>query len=89
MPTLGGPETVKIPAGTSSGTPFRLRGRGVPHLGRRAKGDLIAVVQARTPSPLGKRQRELYRELAEIEAPEAEREERGLFDKVKDLFTGG
>lgn len=89
VPTLQGPETVKIPAGTESGTSFRLRGRGAPHLGRRGQGDLVAVVKARTPSRLSKRQRELYRELADIEAPEAEREERGLLDKVKDLFTGG
>jgi len=88
VPTLQGPETIKIPAGTAAGTPFRLRGRGVSHLGRRGKGDLVVLVQARTPARLNKRQRELYRELAEIEAPEVEREERGLFDKVKDLLMG-
>jgi molecular chaperone DnaJ len=89
VPTLEGPETLKVPAGTAAGSPFRLRGRGVPRLGRRGKGDLVVLVQARTPARLSKRQRELYRELAEIEAPDVELEERGLFDKVKDLFTGG
>jgi molecular chaperone DnaJ len=88
IPTLEDRETLKVPAGTASGTIFRLRNRGVTALGGRRRGDLRVVVRARTPRRLDKRQRELYEELARIEAPEVEREEQGLFEKVRNLFSG-
>jgi molecular chaperone DnaJ len=64
VPTLNGPVTLKIPAGTSSGKTFRIRGRGI---GRSdgSKGDLLATVQVAVPSKLTKKEAELVRELAE------------------------
>ena len=64
VPTLNGPVTLKIPAGTSSGKTFRIRGRGI---GRSdgSKGDLLATVQVAVPSKLSKKETELVRELAE------------------------
>ncbi len=66
VPTLNGPVTLKVPAGTSSGRTFRLRGRGV----RRSDGsssDLLATVQVVVPEKLNKKQKELVTELAENE----------------------
>ncbi len=64
VPTLNGPVTLKIPAGTSSGKTFRIRGRGI---GRSdgSKGDLLATVQVAVPSKLSKKEQELVRELGE------------------------
>ncbi|MCW2615490.1 MAG: dnaJ [Frankiales bacterium] len=50
VPTLDGPVTLKVPAGTSSGRTFRVRGRGVPG----KKGDLLVTVEVAVPATLGK-----------------------------------
>jgi molecular chaperone DnaJ len=63
--TLDGPETVKIEPGTQSGTTVRFRGRGVPHLGRRGRGDLFLMLQVVTPDPGSREQRRLLEQLAE------------------------
>ena len=53
---------VTIPPGTQSGTALRLRGKGMPRLHGRGKGDLYVVVEVRTPTDLTLRQRELLKE---------------------------
>ena len=67
VPTLGGAVTLKVPAGTSSGQKLRLGGRGLPRPGGGA-GDLFAVAQIVVPAELSERERDLYRELAEVAA---------------------
>ena len=64
--TLDGVEELTVPAGTQSGREIRLRGRGVPHLQGRGRGDLILTVVVDTPTELTKEQEELVRRLAEI-----------------------
>ena len=66
VPTLNGPVTLKIPAGTSSGRTFRLRGRGIKRSDGTAS-DLLATVQVAVPEKLNKKQKELVAELAETE----------------------
>lgn len=58
---------VKIPAGSSSGRKIRLRGRGLSQSGG-GKGDLLAEIRIVIPENLTDRERELYRQLAEVEA---------------------
>jgi molecular chaperone DnaJ len=85
VPTIDGDHKLSIPAGTQSGTRFRLRGRGVPSLDGRGRGDHYLTVQVLTPQGLDGEQRELFERLAEIEGePTADR---GLFDRVKDIFS--
>jgi len=64
VPTLNGPVTLKITAGTSSGKTFRIRGRGIGKPDGN-KGDLLATVQVAVPHKLSKKEAELVRELAE------------------------
>jgi len=85
--TLEGPETLKIPEGTQSGREFKLRGKGVPHLNQHGKGDLIVQVRVQTPSKLNKQQKELMKQLAETMTVENTPTSRGLFDKMKDIFS--
>jgi molecular chaperone DnaJ len=87
VPTLEGSETIKVPEGTQSGREFRLRGKGVPHLNSRGKGDLIVEVRVQTPSKLNAQQKELLRQLGETMQIENTPHARGLFDKVKDIFS--
>ena len=85
--TLEGKETIKIPEGTQSGKEFRMRGKGVPHLNERGKGDLIVEVRVATPAKLSKEQKELVKRLGETMVVENAPHSRGLFDKVKDIFS--
>jgi molecular chaperone DnaJ len=73
IPTLDGEaERVRVDPGTESGTVIRLRGRGVPHLGRRGRGDLYVTVLVETPKARNREEEALLRRLAEMrgEAPE-------------------
>ncbi len=85
--TLEGAETIKVPEGTQSGKEFRLRGKGVPHLNERGKGDLIVEVRVQTPNKMTKQQKELMRQLAETMTVENAPHSRGLFEKVKEMFN--
>jgi molecular chaperone DnaJ len=96
VPTLDGPETVRVPEGTQTGTTLRLKGKGMPDVGGRGRGDLFATVQVRTPKKLTREQRKIVEQLAEAlpkekfePRPRGEddaSEERNLFDRVKDMF---
>ncbi|WP_255462630.1 molecular chaperone DnaJ [Granulicella sp. WH15] len=84
---LEGTETIKVPEGTQSGRQFKLRGKGVPHLNERGKGDLIVEIRVATPAKLTKTQRDLLKQLGETMVVENAPHSRGLFDKVKDIFS--
>jgi len=84
--TLHGRE-VEIPPGTPDGSDFRIRGRGIARLNGRGTGDHIVLARVQVPNPknLGEREVELLRELAELQKTPV-REERGVIDRVRDLF---
>ena len=85
--TLEGTATIKIPEGTQNGKEFRLRNKGVPHLNERGQGDLIVEIRVATPSKLSKQQKELLRQLGETMQVENTPTSRGLFEKMKDIFS--
>jgi len=64
IPTLEGEEQFDLPPGTQTGAIFRLRGRGVPHLRRNGRGDLLVLVRVEVPTKLTRQQRELFEQLA-------------------------
>ena len=64
--TLDGTEQVKVDPGVASGTILRLKGKGVPNLGRRGRGDLYLGVHVETPKPQTTEERELIERLAEL-----------------------
>ncbi len=82
--TLTGEEDLKIPAGTQTGTVFRLRSQGMPALGGRGKGDLFVAATLITPKNLTKDQRKLFEKLSEIEDTDFGSET--LSDKVRSIF---
>jgi molecular chaperone DnaJ len=86
IPTLEGPENLRIPEGTQSGTVFKMRHRGAPVLNGRGKGDLFVEVKVQTPSKLTKRQRELLHEFAGTDGVENKPERATILGKVKDIF---
>ncbi len=86
VPTLEGDQVLKVPEGTQSGTTLRVKGRGVPVLNGRGKGDLFVEVRLQTPAKLNKRQRELLLELEGISQVDNKPQHRTLLGKVKDMF---
>jgi molecular chaperone DnaJ len=87
IPGIDGPVNIKIPEGTQSGKELRIRGRGVPHLNERGKGDLIVKVVVQIPRKLNRAQRELVAKLAESMAVDNKPTSPGLMEKMKDLFS--
>jgi molecular chaperone DnaJ len=79
--------TIKVPEGTQSGREFKLMGKGVPHLNSHGKGDLIVEVRVATPSKLNREQKELLRQLSETMTVENTPTNRGLFEKMKEMFS--
>jgi molecular chaperone DnaJ len=65
VPTLEGEAKLKIPSGTQSGTIFRLKGKGIPHLHGWGKGSQFVEVIVQTPTKLTRSQKELIKQLAE------------------------
>jgi molecular chaperone DnaJ len=87
VPTLDGPRPLEVPRGTQSGAVLNLREQGLPSPGsRRGRGDLKIRVVVETPSKLTKRQEEILRELAEIEATHVTPQRKSFFKKIRDLF---
>jgi molecular chaperone DnaJ len=84
--TLDGTEILELDRGTASGTVFRLRGKGVPHLDRRARGDLLVTVVVDVPTDLGEDEEELVRQLAELRGDEVGPPSSGLMSRLRSAF---
>ncbi|MBL8521005.1 MAG: molecular chaperone DnaJ [Betaproteobacteria bacterium] len=90
IPTLDGEAQIKIPAETQSGQVFRLRGKGIRPVRQTSAGDLMCHVVVETPVRLTDRQRELLRELEEINKKDGDKHNpraKSFMDKVKDFFA--
>lgn len=86
VPTLFGKGSLKIPAGTQSGTTFRLRSKGMPSLRGGAQGDQLVRVHVEVPKKLTDEQRSLLQEFAKISGDADHPTEEGWFDKAKKFF---
>jgi molecular chaperone DnaJ len=87
VPTLDGAERLAIPRGTQSGEVLKLKGRGMPDINGRGRGDELVEVVVETPRHLTPRQEELLRELAELDHEHVSPRRKGFFEKLRDYFT--
>jgi molecular chaperone DnaJ len=90
IPTLEGQAKVKVPAETQSGQVLRLRGKGIKGVHSSYPGDLLCEVVVETPVRLTERQKDLLRELDEINRKDGDRHNpraKSFMDKVRDFFT--
>jgi molecular chaperone DnaJ len=71
VPTLNGPEKIKIPSGSQTGRIFRLRGKGVAHLQRGGAGDELVTLHVVVPEKLDKQQKALLQQLAGTLGPQS------------------
>ncbi len=65
--TMDGEMRMKIPAGTQHGEVFRVRGKGVPHLGHYGRGDHLVTIILRVPKKLSREEKELMEKLRQLE----------------------
>jgi molecular chaperone DnaJ len=90
IPTLDGSAKIRIPAETQTGKVFRLRGKGIKGVRSQTHGDLMCHVVVETPVDLTERQKELLRELEDINQSDDARHNpraKSWMDKVKEFFA--
>ncbi len=86
LPTLDGDEELVVPPGTQPGREFVLRGRGVPRLQGRGRGDLRAAVVVEVPTKLSDAEAGLLRQLAELRGETVGAPDKSLFSRIKSAF---
>jgi molecular chaperone DnaJ len=87
VPMLDGREHIEVPRGTQSGEILKIKGRGMPDLGGRGRGDELVEIFVETPRHMTARQEELLREFAEIEHEQVSPRRKSFFEKLRDYFT--
>lgn len=85
LDTFDGPVQVTVPSGTQPGRVLRVRGRGIPHLGRPGRGDLLVQVAVEVPADLTPEQAELLRRFAALRGERVEGEQ-GIIGKIRSAF---
>jgi molecular chaperone DnaJ len=86
VPTLEGQASLKIPAGTQSSTMFKLRGRGMPDVNTRVRGDLLTRVMVEVPTRLNAEQRQKLEEFAALVGEDNSPLHKSFFEKAKEWF---
>jgi len=84
--TLDGTETLAVHPGTQTGHLMRLRGRGVPHVRGRGRGDLVVQIVVDTPTQLTKTQEDLLRQLAAESGEDVGPPDEGLMSRLRSAF---
>lgn len=83
VPTLDGKVKYTVPEGTQTGTVFRLRGKGIPVLNAKTRGDQFVRVNIEVPKNLTQKQKDLLKNFAESLGESAHQERKSFFDKIK------
>jgi molecular chaperone DnaJ len=84
--TLEGPEELIVTPGTQPGHVFKLKGRGVPALRGRGRGDLLVRVEVEVPGRLTSEEDELLRSLASLRGEDVAGHDKGVFSRLKSAF---
>ena len=88
IPTIDGKEIeLTIPAGTQSGSVFRVKNQGMPSLKYNDRGNMYVTVNVVVPQKLNKHQKELLEKFAKISGDEIKHTEKGFFDKFKEAIN--
>ena len=94
VPTIDGSAQIDIPEATAADSVFRLKGKGMPNVGGRGRGDLFVAVKVGVPKKLSRDQRRLLEELsrtlesetADASGQPAAEADKPFFERVKDIF---
>ncbi len=86
VPSLGGTQQLKVPAGTQYGNVFRIKSKGLPDLRTHRTGDQLVQILIETPARLNSDQEKLLREFAKTENKSVSPKAVGFFEKLKKHF---
>ena len=86
VPTLDGKVKYAIHEGTQPNDIFKLKGKGIPHLNGRGRGDQYVKVTVEVPRNLNNKQKELIKQLKDITSDKHYQKRKSFMDKIKDLF---
>ncbi|MFI5180306.1 MAG: molecular chaperone DnaJ [Thermoanaerobaculia bacterium] len=91
VPTLDGDAALDVPAGTAAGRVFTLKGKGIPRLDGRGRGDQHVLVTIRVPKKMNAAQREAIQRVAAVfedgAAGAPTKDEKGFFERLKDFLS--
>ena len=89
VPTIDGRAKIKVPPGTQSGTIFRLKGKGFPHVNSYEKGDQLIQVNIWTPQNVSAEEHVVLEKMKDSKnfIPNPEKNEKSFFDKVREMFS--
>lgn len=85
VPTLDGKVRYNVPEGTQTGTVFRLKGKGIPYVGYKNRGDQYVTVVVETPTKLTQQQKDLLRQF-DTATEKAQPKKKSFFEKLKRNF---
>ena len=83
VPTLDGAVEFTIPEGTQTGSKFRMKGKGIPYLRSKSRGDEYVTVTVEVPRNLSTRQKEILRGFDE---DRNYKQKKSFYDKMKNIF---
>ncbi|MDD4286045.1 MAG: molecular chaperone DnaJ [Eubacteriales bacterium] len=86
VPTLSEKISYKVPAGTQTGTVFRIKGKGIKNVRSGKPGDLFIQANLEVPTKLTAEQKELIKEFGESKSMEGYNKKKGFMDSVKEIF---
>ena len=86
VPLLDGKEKVKIAAGTQNGERLILKGKGIPHLQRRGRGDQVMEIAVEVPKNLSDKERDALKEYSDLRGEDVTVSHESLFEKIKGAF---
>ncbi len=87
IPSLEGSVPYTVKDGTQPGDIIRLKGKGIPYINGRGKGDLIARITVEVPKNLNSKQKELLSRFEESLGDKNYQKRQSFFDKLKDMFN--
>lgn len=86
VPTLDGKVTYALREGTQPGDVFKLKGKGIAHLGGRGRGDQFVQVTIEVPKNLSQKQKDILKEFDSSATDRNYQKRKGFRDKLKDMF---
>jgi molecular chaperone DnaJ len=86
VPTIDGKVGYQVHSGTQPGDVFKLKGKGIPRLGDRGRGDQYVRMTVEVPKNLSAKQKEILNEFDQVAEEKNYQKRKSFFDKIKDMF---
>ena len=86
VPTIDGRVSYQVREGTQPGDVFKLKGKGIPHINGRGRGDQYVRMTIEVPKNLSQKQKQLLQEFDSCAEEKNYQKRKGFFDKIKEMF---